>query len=310
MDIVGTQPILDPMYWINPGEKHEIQFEVLRGDVDAMVVIYDYQGQRLPFFCVSPIGEIVDPVMIPAGYQLRAAFTSQARLVQFKMPSKEPDRYAGTWKVVVVHDGRVCKGPPNLHGKEPGFVPRDCRTGVKTPLLYGIAIGVGSDFRMFPFVTPSPVYVGDPILLTAFVAEAGLPVTGCTVTVDATVPGGSTMQHKLLDDGAHGDGAADDGEYARPFTQTFVPGIYHFKFRAVGINREGQQVVREAVRDKPVLERGRVDPGNPGNGQPGGDGRPGDGGGRPPQQDCCERLLRQLREQNALLRKWAADAPK
>jgi hypothetical protein len=310
MDIVGTQPILDPMYWINPGEKHEIQFEVLRGDVDAMVVVYDYQGQRLPFFCVSPIGEIVDPAVIPAGYQLRAAFTSQARLVQFKMPSKEPDRYAGTWKVVVVHDGRVCKGPPNVHGKEPGFVPRDCQSGVKTPLLYGIAIGVGSDFRMFPFVTPSPVYTGDPILLTALVSEAGLPVTGCTVTVDATVPGGSTLQLKLLDDGTHADGAADDGEYAKSFTSTFAPGIYHFKFRAVGINREGQQVVREAVRDKPVLERGRDDPGNPGNGHPGGDGRPGDGGGRPPQQDCCERLLRQLREQNGLLRRLLADAPK
>lgn len=310
MNIVGTQAILDPMYWITPGEKQEIQFEVLRGDVDAMVVIYDYQGQRLPFFCVSPAGEILDPVMIPAGYQLRAASTSQARLVQFKMPSKEPDRYAGTWKVVVVHDGRLCKGPPNLHTKEPGFVPRDCQTGVKTPVLYGIAIGVGSDFRMLPFVTPSPVYTGDPVLLTALVSEAGLPVTGCTVTVDATGPGGSTTQVKLFDDGAHADGAADDGEYAKSFTQTFAPGIYHFKFRAVGFNREGQQVVREAVRDKPVLEREREDPGNPGNGHPGGDGKPSDGGGRPPQQECCDKLLLLLREQNALLRKLVSEQPK
>jgi hypothetical protein len=309
MNIVGTQPILDPMYWISPGEKHEIQFEVLRGDVDAMVVIYDYQGQRLPFFCVSPTGEIVDPVAIPAGYQLRAAFTSQARLVQFKMPSKEPDRYAGTWKVVVVHDGRVCRGAPSLHGNEPGFLPRECASNVKTPVLYGIAIGVGSDFRMFPFVTPSPVYTGDPILLTALVSEAGLAVTGCTVTVDATLPGGSTTQFKLFDDGAHSDGAADDGEYAKSFTQTFAPGIYHFKFRAVGMSRDGQQVVREAVRDKPVLERGREDPGNPGNGRPGGDGRPGDGG-RPPQRDCCDKLLRQVREHNGLLQRLLNDRPK
>ena len=309
MNIVGTQPILDPMYWITAGEKQEIQFEVLRGDVDAMVVIYDYQGQRLPFFCVSPKGEILDPVLIPPGYQLRSAFTAQARLVQFKMPLKEPDRYAGTWKVVVVHDGRVCRGSPNLHTKEPGFLPRDCAKDVKTPVLYGIAIGVGSDFRMFPFVTPAPVYTGDPILLTALVSEAGLAVTGCTVTVDATVPGGSTTQFKLFDDGAHSDGSANDGEYAKSFTQTFAPGIYHFKFRAVGMNRDGQQVAREAVRDKPVLERGRPDPGNPGNGDPGGDGRPGDGG-QPPQEECCDKLLRQLREQNALLRKLVSDPPK
>ena len=112
MNIVGTQPILNPMYSISPGENQEIQFEVLRGDVDTMVVIYDYQGQRLPFYCVSPKGEVVDQVLIPPGYQLRSAFTAQARLVQFKMPLKEPDRYAGTWKVVVVHDGRVCRGNP------------------------------------------------------------------------------------------------------------------------------------------------------------------------------------------------------
>ncbi|CAD6556850.1 hypothetical protein LMG28727_06211 [Paraburkholderia kirstenboschensis] len=310
MGIVGTQPILDPMYWISPGEKQEIQFEVLRGDVEAMVVIYDYQGQRLPFFCVSPTGELVDPVMVPPGYQLRAAFTSQARVVQFKMPAKEPDRYAGTWKVVVVHDGRICKGPPNLRSKEPGFVPRDCETGVKTPQLYGIAIGVGSDFRMFPFVTPSPVYTGDAILLTALVSEAGLAVTGCTVTVDATVPGGSTTQVKLYDDGAHSDGDANDGEYAKSFTQTSSPGIYHFKFRAVGYNRDGREVVREAVRDKPVLERGREDPGDPRNGHPGGDGKLDDGGGRPPQQDCCYKVLLQLRELSDLLRRQTSDAPK
>ena len=64
-----------------------------------------------------------------------------------------------------------------------------CRCSVErdsTPLLYGIAIGVGSGFRILPFVTPGPVYVGDPILLTALISEAGLPIRGCTVTVEAT----------------------------------------------------------------------------------------------------------------------------
>ena len=307
MNIVGTQPVLDPMYWISPGEKQEIEFEVLRGDVEAMVVIYDFHGQRLPFFCVSPSGEILDPALIPPGYQLRAAFTRQARLVQFKMPQKEPKRYTGTWKVVVAHSGRICQGSPNLHTKEPGYLPRDCKTDVKTPILYGIAIGVGSDFRMFPFVTPAPVYTGDPILLTAMVAEAGLPVTGCTVTIEAVAPGGAMTSFKLFDDGLHSDGAVNDGEYAKSYTQTFAPGIYHFTFRTVGVNRDGQQVVREAVRDKPVLERGRADPGNLGNGGRG-DGRPGEG--LPPQRDCCDKLLGQLEEQNRLLKEILGNAPK
>jgi hypothetical protein len=296
MNIVGTQPILDPMYWIAPGDTHEIEFEVLRGDIDAIVVIYDFQGNRLPFFCMSPKNEIVDPVMIPAGFQLRSGFTSQARIVEFKMPLKEPDRYAGTWKVMVQHRGIVCRGNPNPQSQVPGFLPKDCKRDVKVPLLYGIAIGVGSDFRMFPFVTPAPVYVGEPILLTALVSEAGLPILGCNVTVEATSPGGTISNLTLPDDGAHMDGDADDGEYARRFTQTFAPGIYHFKFRAVGLSREGKQVVREAVRDKPVLQKGGSDPGHPG-----GD-RPGDGQ-RPPQEDCCKELLKHLKEHTRLLQK-------
>jgi len=296
MHVVGIQPILDPMYWIAPGDTHQIEFEVLRGDRDAIVVIYDFQGQRLPFFCVSPRGEIVDPAAIPPGFQLRSGFTSQARLVEFKMPLNAPDRYAGTWKVVVQHHGLVCYGNPEPESKKPGFMPRDCKEGVKDPLLYGIAIGVGSDFRMFPFVTPAPVYTGDPILLTALVSEAGLPITGCTVTVEATVPGGGTSTFTLPDDGAHLDGGADDGEYARQFGQTFTAGVYHFKFRAIGFNRDGQQVVREAVRDKPVLPRGGNPPGRP-------PGRRPEDGDRPPQRDCCDELLKQLKEQNRLLRR-------
>lgn len=297
MDLAGTPQVLDPMYWIAPGQTHEIEFDVLRGDVEALIVFYDYQGRRLPFFCVSPAGEIVEPAAIPAGFQLRSGYTSQTRLVQFKMPPKEPKRYAGRWKVVIRHDGTVCRGNPNPQGK--GFLPRDCSHDVKDPILYGIAIGVGSNFRMFPFVTPAPVYVGDPILLTALVSEAGLPVTGCHVTVEATAPGGAATSLTLLDDGLHADGDAKDGEYARSFTATFAPGIYHFKFRALGFDREGQPVAREAVRDKPVLERGRpTPPGNP----PGADRPPRDGDRPPPPEDCCRLLLKQLQEQHHLLR--------
>jgi hypothetical protein len=234
--------------------------------------------------------------MIPAGFQLRSGFTSEARIVEFKMPLKEPDRYAGTWKIVVQHRGIICRGKPNLQSQLPGFLPKDCRRGVKDPLLYGIAIGVGSDFRMLPFVTPAPVYAGEPILLTALVSEAGLPIKGCSVTVEATSPGGAITNLILPDDGAHMDGDADDGEYARRFTQTFAPGIYHFKFRAVGFSREGKQVVREAVRDKPVLQKGGSDPGHPG-----GD-RPGDGQ-QPPREDCCKELLKHLKEHTRLLQR-------
>ena len=294
MDIVGTSPVLDPVYWIDPGQKHEIEFDVLRGDVNALVIIYDWQGMRLPFYLLSPKGEIVDPAVIPPGYQLRPGATSQARFVEVKMPLKEPDRYAGRWKVIVEHPKRVCVGMPaggrDKKKKEKptvGFLPEKCRE-YPDPIQYGIAIGVGSNFRMMPFVTPGPVYVGEPILLTALISEAGLPVAGCDVSVEATAPGGATWTLKLHDDGAHDDGEPNDGEYAREFTHTQNAGTYHFLFRAKGWSRDGEPVVREAVRDKAVLRWVPEDP-------PGG-GRPGRG-----DDECCEKLLKEMRAQRKLL---------
>ena len=319
MDVTGVATVTDPMYWIGPGDKHAIEFEVLRGDVDALVILYDWEGLRLPFHCVSPQGEIIDPASIPPGFQLRSGFTPKTRIVEFKMPWTEPKRYAGTWKVIIEHPGVVCRGGLQA-GANPdvpvGFVSRRGCKEVKVPLLYGIAIGVGSNFRMQPFVTPGPVYVGDPILLTAVVTEAGLPVTGGTVTVKYETPTGATGMATLKDDGAHNDGDPDNGEYARMFTSTMVDGVYHFTFRAEGKSRDGKTIVREAVRDKEVLRKGRP-PGDggpngsdgPGGKHPGDGGHAGDGGrpGDDGRDECCEKLLRVLREQTAMLKKVLDD---
>jgi hypothetical protein len=286
MDIVGTSPVLDPMYWISNGQTHEIEFDVLRGDVDALVVVYDWEGMRLPFYCVSPSGEVLDPSSIPAGYQLRSGVTNETRFLQFKTPLRQPNRYAGRWKVVIHHPGRVCFGPPPRRPKKRGFVSDKCREHSQ-PVLYGIAIGVGSNFRMAPYLTPAPVYTGDMIQLNAVVSEAGLPIAGCDVAVEATAPDGSVQSLHLADDGSHGDGSADDGDYGATYTRTYVDGTYHFLFRAVGVSRDGKPVSREAVRDKPVLARKRrTDDGH-------------DGGS---QTDCCIELLHALREQTDLLR--------
>jgi hypothetical protein len=228
--------------------------------------------------------------------------TPQTRIVEFKMPWNEPKRYAGTWKVVIEHPKVICRGGIEMEkGRDQsiGFVSRRGCKEVLTPLLYGIAIGVGSNFRMQPFVTPGPVYVGDPVLLTAMVSEAGLPVTGGKVTVVAEAPTGAISNLTLKDDGAHNDGDPDNGEYARMFTSTTVDGVYHFTFRAEGLSRDGQLVVREAARDKEVLKKGVP----PGGHDP--DGNDGPGGGRPDggDRDCCERLLRAIHEQSALLKK-------
>jgi hypothetical protein len=286
MDVVDMASLSDPKFIIQPGATMKIPFDVLRGDVSGMVVIYDIEGIRLPFWLETPKGEIVDASSLPPGFQLRPGFTERSRFLQFKMPPLEPDRYGGTWNVVVQHNKMACRGNPQAkEGARLGYLPEECRPGYRNPVQFGIAIAVGSNFRMQPYVTPQKVYIGDPIWLDAVVSEAGLPVTGCAVSVDVLSPGGSQWQLTLSDDGAHNDGGPNDAEYAETFRFTSQPGTYDFLFRATGHSHAGEPVTREATRSKYVWPR---------------DGSPGE----PPKTDpCCEKLLRLQAEEIDLLKR-------
>lgn len=315
METAGMEGVVDPVYTATPGDEHAHEFDVLRGDVSALVVLYDEEEGRLPFHLVSPAGERVEPGVVPPGFQLRHGATETARFVELRMPAGEPDRYAGRWSVVVTHDGRICVGDPTGRVDDPdfearnpdrvdrepdddeaerlpwsrGYLPRKCRQ-TDDPVDYGVAIGVGSNLRMQPYLTPEPVSVGDPIRLSATVTEAGLPVTGCDVTVTAVSPSGQEWTEILHDDGGHGDGDPDDAEYAHEFTRTAEAGSYEFTFRATGRSRDGEPVSREAVRSKYV--EGRVPVGRD-------EGDTGDLTDR--LADCCDRLTTYLRAGVVLL---------
>lgn len=286
MDVVGLAPITDPAYTIFPGQKHEIEFEVLRGDVSALIVLFDYEGKRLPFSLLAPNGELLDVTAIPPGYQARWGSTNTARFFEFRMPQSTPKRFEGTWRVVVWHDGKVCMGPIDPKEAAFGFLSRKCRP-TNDPVQYGIAIAVGSNLRMIPFATPGPLTIGDPILLSALVNEAGAPILGCNVTVEATSPSGFVWPTlTLFDDGAHQDGQAQDGEYAATFTHTIEAGVYKFRFHATGYSRDGKPMVREGELSRYVAPKD-------------GGGRPGGGTG----DDCCNQLKRAIDDQSKLLRR-------
>jgi von Willebrand factor type A domain/Abnormal spindle-like microcephaly-assoc'd, ASPM-SPD-2-Hydin len=290
MDMVDTMVIKDPKFVIPAGQTDVHEFDILQGDVSVIVVVYDFEGLRLPFWLETPGGEVVDATFVPGGFQLRSGFTDAARFVDFQLPLGNPKRYAGRWRLIVKHDGRVCAGDPELreqHGL--GFLPLRCRRS-RQPVEYGFAIGVGSNFRLQAYVSPGPVEVGDPIRLVGVPTEAALPVLGCGVTVDTSGPSGQKWPTIVLaDDGGHDDGDADDGEYAGHFTNTVEAGTYTFTFRATGFSRDGEPVHREAVRSKYVDGWIRQPPSEP----------PHDGGGM--DDDCCERIVRQLERQGELL---------
>ena len=300
METFGQSMITDPTFIIQPGQTHEFYFDLLRGDVGGTVVVFDYNGERLPFFLVAPNGEVLNVPVIPAGYQSRWGSTSTTRFLEFKVPQLQPSRYAGTWKVVIQHDGRICisnarfPGTPSRGGgvkPQPGFLPSDCR-GSKSPVRYGISIAAGSNFRLQAYVTPGTLHVGDPILLTGVVTEAGLPVLGCKVTVRAQSPGGTAWGPiTLYDDGAHNDTDPNDPESMLMASSTHEsPATYTFTFHAEGKSHDKEPAVRELVRSKYVT---------PKYDQPGGPA----GGG--PTGDCCDKLLRAIERQTALLEQIA-----
>lgn len=300
MEAVDLAIIEDPTYYIDPNDEHIHYFDVLKGDTRFMIVIYDKDGIRVPFYLKAPNGETVELTSIPPVYQVRPGITNTARFLEVALPEGEPDRYAGTWKVVLYHDGKACRDrpkpnstaganqPPSFGDYGFGFRPGDCKE-FGDPILYGIAIGVGSNFRMHPFVQPGVIQVGEPIRLNAVVSEFSLPSLGCDVTVEAKDPNGAITHHNLKDDGAHQDDDADDGNYGRLYTATNAEGVYTFTFRAHGFTRDGEPVKREAVRSKYVEGRQKLVPTDPR--RPGGGGVPGD----PDRGDCCARILKMLR---------------
>jgi hypothetical protein len=306
MATAGVAQIADPFFTINPGDQHELEFDIFPGDVNAMVVLYDEPGRRLPFFIASPSGEVLSGTSLPAGFAVRFHSTDTARFADFHFPNGEPERYAGRWKVVIRHEGRVCEGEishrDDRQGRTgyvgTGFLPEKCRQ-FNQPVNYGIAIGAGSNLRMQAFVEPGVKLVGDPIRLVADIAEAGLPVTGATVTVRAETPFGQTYQLTLHDDGLSQDGQAGDGSYGGVFLNTLSAGVYRFFFRSQGTQPGKVPItwVREAERTKAVHDKRRSPVvGNPEEGE-----RPAGGGGTLGTTGCCKRLIRLLEAQNRLL---------
>jgi len=282
METAGLQQIIDPFYTINPGDHHVHEFDVLPGDVSCMVVTYDTPDQRLPILIESPAGEQFSGTSLPPGYGIRFRATATARFVEIHYPAKEPDRYVGRWRVMISHDGYACSGMPPGKDIRGGFLPEKCRK-VGMPIDYGIAIGVGSNLRLQPWVDPNTTFVGDSFRLDAVLMEAGLPVTGAQVRVEITGPTGTHWTLKLRDNGASEDGAADDGDYGGRFAQSTAAGNYDLVFVAEGkrtrlVNGAPTDIPfrREAHRSKPVYDK-RNPPGEPHG-----------------KEDCCKQILRWL----------------
>jgi Mg-chelatase subunit ChlD len=74
---------------------------------------------------------------------------------------------------------------------------------------------------------------GAAMQIVAGLTDTG-PITGASVKAQVEKPNGLFSTVTLYDDGAHGDGAANDGIYSNKFTQTGLPGSYNVTVNATG----------------------------------------------------------------------------
>lgn len=109
--------------------------------------------------------------------------------------------------------------------------------GANSSVVKTVNVGTGT------VVNPAVQIAGDPL------KGKGLMYKTILAAQDKTdLPIITTPDFELFDDGAHGDGAANDGDYSNVFTTTDKEGTYTFRFRIEGELADGSRFTRTFVK--------------------------------------------------------------
>jgi hypothetical protein len=134
--------------------------------------------------------------------------------------------------------------------------------GVNVPpegTIVSAQVFVLSDLRLVPrgdqFATQ-----GSTATIACAVLDGSTSVTTASINATVRAPDGTTTTLDLLDDGAHGDGAAGDAVFANGFTSTTLPGHYYVTFEAQGTDPNGYAFRRIAGSEFQVApQTGRIE---------------------------------------------------
>ena len=271
--ILGGVTTLDPVSRIYPGQEQVWQVPLIPAD-KAVSFVLMYKNGVLPYVIEAPDGTLYPTGSPPAGFGQSLHEPPNARIVRLQLPTAESHRYAGIWKVRVYHSGKLI----GAQGEETRLAASHSMA-IGGPVDYALAVSVFSNLRLLGYVSPQPLYLGDPITVTAVLSEEEIPITGATVDVNIRFPDATTYRSlHLYDDGAHNDGDPNDGVYANDFTETLQEGHYQFAYHAFGQSAREGDFVRETFVGQYVTQPGRI-PDDERDDPRGDDGREG--------IDCC-----------------------
>jgi hypothetical protein len=179
-------------------------------------------GSDIDLVLVDPAGNIIDPSV--AATDPNITFTSGDNYESYSVLSPMP----GEWQMQVTGVD-VAPGGETITASVSG----------------------STDLTLFVDFDKIEYIPNEPIVVIAELEDSLGPILGASVVANVQTPS-ITDTLTLYDDGAHQDGAADDGVYANSYTNTSERGSYTFKVDASGTSNTGDAFTRTATKSTVV----------------------------------------------------------
>lgn len=191
-------------------------------------VTWANSGSTLELTLRTPSGQTIDPTA--AANNANITYVAGATYVYYRITSSALETGAWTMQVTGGSISTVAaKGIVITAASEP----------------YSVHVTGQSDLTLHLYLDHTDYLTGEPIKLIATLSD-NQPLLSVIVTVQVQLASQTVRTVTLYDDGAHGDGAANDGVYAQTFGGVFTPGSYTFAAHAEGTSNLGGSFVRHA----------------------------------------------------------------
>ncbi|HEY3231982.1 MAG TPA: VWA domain-containing protein, partial [Roseiflexaceae bacterium] len=189
----------------SPGLGHDIVPIAIEGGAAELVLSLSWKASPTGGQVVGPIN-LIDPAnnVVPK-------FESDTRHIVWRVPTPA----SGGWKL-------------DIPSPVPGQIPLPAYLA-QGSLRSDVTLDV---YLTTPLAERTP---GVPMGIVASLTDTG-PIKSAIVVANVTTPLSTTYALPLYDDGAHGDGGANDGLYGNTFYRTGEAGSYDITVNATGIS--------------------------------------------------------------------------
>ncbi|MEZ4867541.1 MAG: VWA domain-containing protein [Caldilineaceae bacterium] len=210
--VSGLQTVNTASAVLQPGETQEYTFNIDQLAEATFQLVWQNlvlpADAKLVLQLIAPNGTQYTPDQLNG-----AEYISGIALSAFRI--NQP--LSGSWRLIV--------------STAPGMSVQAAQVAT-TGVPIEVSVAGNSDLKLRTYAD-GLVEAGNLLELGANIANPE-PITGATVLVSIERPSGSKVLLPLLDDGAHGDGFANDGYYSAAFYDTFQPGTYHLEYSVEG----------------------------------------------------------------------------